>query len=840
MTSKSMDDHALETEKIHSYDETKNASIAYFNGDELAAEVFAGKYALRNEKNELLELTPSDMHTRLAREFSRIESNYPNPMSESEIYELLSSWKVVPQGSPMSAIGNKNQYQSLSNCFVIEGCHDSYSSIVQNDELQCNIMKRRGGVGHDISNIRPRGVKTNNAARTSDGIGIFMERFSNATREVAQNGRRGALMLTISVAHPDIETFVTIKRDLTKVTGANISIRVSDEFMNAVKSSSEFTLRWPVNSSIEDAVVKRPINARELWDKIIESAHLSAEPGVLFWDTVHKNGTADIYDEFKSVSTNPCGEIPLSRADSCRLLVINTTKYVADEFTNNAVFDFHSFERDTRKAQRLMDDLVDLEIEAIDRIIKKIDSDLEPPRTKRNEIELWQEIKDVAMKGRRTGLGITGLGDVMAMCNVTYGSDESIKLTERIYRSLAVAAHAESVAMASERGPFLACKPELYANGHPFFDRLKEHSEESTWNSFLKIGRRNIALTTTAPAGSVSILTQTTSGIEPAFMVSYKRRKKINLNDDDSRIDFIDDSGDKWQEYTIYHHGFKRWMDVTKNDNVELSPYWMATSNDVDWRASVQLQATAQRYVEHSISKTINLPSTATRELISELYLNAWESGCKGVTIYRDGSRTGVLISDKQDTQANQPNMMSETHAPRRPKELPCDIHRATVKGDVYLVLVGLYDDRPYEIFCGLQQHVEVPKKIKKGTLVKNGKIGGIATYNLVIPIDDDHLVFKNVVELFDNPTNGAFSRTISLALRHGVPIQYLSEQLKKDKHSDITSFSSVIARVLSKHYIPDGTRVTTEKSCSSCGSTNLAYQQGCVTCMQCGNSKCG
>lgn len=821
------------------YDEVRSASVDYFKGDELAAEVFAGKYALRDTSDNLLELTPADMHKRLAREFARIEAKYPNPLSEDEIYGLLSSWKVVPQGSPMSAIGNQHQIQSLSNCFVIDSPQDSYGGILRADQEQAQIMKRRGGVGFDVSTIRPKGLHTTNAARTTDGIGVFMERFSNTCREVAQNGRRGALMLTISVHHPEIRTFINIKRDLKKVTGANISIRLSDEFMNAVKDDKQVQLRFPVEADAEHAI-EEMIDAKQLWHEIIEAAWSSAEPGLLFWDTITNRGPADVYPAYKSFSTNPCGEITLSPYDSCRLLLVNLSAFVSDAFSPSAQFDYADFADTVVKAQRLMDDLVDLELEAIDKIIGKIEADPEPEDVKAIELKLWQKIKAAAVGGRRTGLGITALGDALAGINIVYGSDESVTTTGEIYKSLALNAYRSSVKMAAERGAFPVFDRKV-EEGHPFIEQVMA-LDPKLKKSYKQHGRRNIALTTTAPAGSVSILTQTTSGCEPVFLLSYKRRRKITANDVNARVDFVDEMGDKWQEYTVYHHWFKRWMDVTGKTDVSESPYARATSNDIDWVKKIDVQAAAQKWICHSISNTTNIPNETSIDVVKQIYMHGWETGCKGVTIYRDGCRSGVLVAEPKniDDQTGQPIDILENHAPKRPKELPCDIHRTTVMGVAYLVLVGLYNDKPYEIFCGLQEHVEVPKKIKRGTLIKNGKVAGVATYNLLIPIgDDDHLTFKNVAALFDNPLYGAFTRTISLALRHGVPLEYLIEQLRKDKHSDITSFSSVVARVLSKHYIPDGTKVTTEKSCPICNSSTLAYVQGCITCLQCGNSKC-
>jgi len=834
----------------YTQEEAYASSLEYFGGDELAASVFLSKYALRDSSGSLLEKTPADMHRRLAKEFARIEAKYPNPLGEEEIFEYLSKWEIVPQGSPMSAMGNPYKIQSLSNCFVIAAPEDSYGGILFADQEQAQIMKRRGGVGFDISTIRPKGMHTANAAGTTDGIGVFMERFSNTCREVAQGGRRGALMLTVSVNHPEIETFINIKRDLKKVTGANISIRLTDDFMQAVKDESEYTLRWPVDASVNDAKVTKTVKAKEVWDQIIDAAWTSAEPGLLFWDTVKKATPTEAYASlgYGSVSTNPCGEIVLSPYDSCRLLLLNLAKFVKNPYDAGATFDYVAFGRAAKVAQRLMDDLVDLELEAVDTIIAKIESDPESEAVKHSELALWRKIKDAASKGRRTGLGITAMGDALAALNIRYGSQESVDKTEEIYKVLEVNAYRSSVRMAAERGAFPIFSHKLEAD-HQFIQKVISADPELR-SDYLKYGRRNIALTTTAPAGSVSCLTQTTSGIEPAFLVSYTRRKKITSTDVDARVDFVDQLGDKWQEYKVYHHGYKKWMEVTgKGDNVEESPYWKATSNDVDWEMSVKLQAAAQKWVCHSLSKTCNLPNATSKETVAQVYMAAWESGCKGFTVYRDGCRTGVLVSDepkKEEVQTDgQPVAITENHAPKRLKELPCDIHRINVKGSAgtesYLVLVGMMEGKPYEVFCGLSSHVEVPKKAKHGTLIKNGKKDGVATYNLSIPVgDDDVVVFKDVVELFANPLHGAFTRSLSLALRHGIPVQYVVEQLQKDKHSDMQSFSRVISRVL-KGYIPDGTKSTSDKNCQSCGATDgLVYQEGCLTCKSCGNSKCG
>jgi len=814
---------------------------AYFEGDELAPDVFM-KYALRDAQDDLLETNPDQMHHRLAREFARIEAKYPNPMNEDEIYELLKDFKdVVPQGSPMSGIGNYYQLQSLSNCFVIEQPHDSYGGILFSDQEQVQIMKRRGGVGFDVSTIRPKGQPTTNAARTTDGISVFMERFSNSTREVAQGGRRGALMLTIDCRHPEVEAFIDIKRDLKKVTGANISIRFTDEFMQAAVDGEDFTLRWPVESTPETAEITKIVNARQVWEKFVDAAWSSAEPGALFWDTITREGIVDRYRDvgYKTISTNPCGEIPLSPYDSCRLMVVNLTSFVRYPFSDNPTFDFDRFNTVVMKAQRLMDDLVDLEIECVDRILEKIEKDPQPDHVKRIEWDLWHKIKAAGRNGRRTGLGVTGLGDALAAMNIRYGSECSITVTEEIYKALAVGAHRSSLIMAKERGAFPVFDFEKEKD-HTYLKKVISACNGEYADMWKETGRRNIALTTTAPVGSVSCLTRTTSGIEPAFLLSYKRRRKITQGDLTSRVDFVDPMGDKWQEYTVYHHWFKKWMDITGKTDPQESPYWGGTANDIDWEKSVDIQAAAQRWIDHSISKTCNLPNSATKETVNNVYLKAWAMGCKGFTVYRDGCRTGVLISNDEPKKEKKSEEGRLT--PKRPKSLDCDIHRATVRnGDVtesWLVLVGLLDDKPYEVFCGIPENIEIPKRYKSGSLVKNGKRDGVATYNLLVPVgEDDNLIFKDVVNLFDNPTQGAFSRTVSLALRHDVPLQYIVEQLQKDKNSDMFSFARVIARVL-KGYIKDGTK-SSEKGCPECGNSELVYQEGCLSCKACGFSKC-
>lgn len=817
-------------------------STAYFAGDTMAADIFVKKYALRDKSGKLLESTPDMMHRRLAKEFARIERKYPNPMSEDEIFGLFQGFlRVIPQGSPMSGIGNPYSIQSLSNCFVIEGPYDSYASINRADDEMTQIMKRRGGVGHDLSRIRPKDMPVSNAAGTTCGLGVFMEQYSSSTRRVAQEGRRGALMMTLDIRHPEVETFINIKRNKELVTGANISLRVTDRFMQAVKDDLDFTLQWPVDVPVKQAKVTRVIKARYIWDQIIDSAWFCAEPGVLFWDTLTRMTPADAYTSlgYGSESTNPCGELPLCPFDSCRLLLVNVLTYVIDPFNKRASFDFEAFDRDVFKAQRLMDDLVDLEIEAVERIIKKIESDPEPADEKYRELRLWRKIRETASNARRTGLGITALGDALAALGVKYGSPESVEVTESVYRALALSAHRSSVCLAEERGAFPIFSHELEKD-HPFLVRLRENTSESVNCLYDKVGRRNICLTTTAPAGSVSTLTQTTSGIEPTVFLDYVRSRKINPNDTDARVDRIDDLGDRWQEYRVFHHGVKRWMDTTGETDVTKSPYYGATCNEIDWEASVDVQAAAQRWVEHSISKTCNLPRDVSKDVVSRCYMRAWEMGCKGFTVYREGSRDAVIVSSeakKQDDSVQ--NSIVENHAPRRPKELKCEIHQVKVAGEGWTVLVGLLDGRPYELFGGLSSLIEIPRKRKEGVLIKNGRKDGVTTYNLQLGDGDDQIKIKDVLSVFDDATNGAFTRTISLALRHGIPIQYICEQLSKDKHSDMQSFSRVMSRVL-KTYIKDGTK-SGLSVCENCGEKgSLVYQERCVACLQCGHSKCG
>lgn len=812
----------------------------YFNGDDLAAQVFLGKYALTTPEGSILEPTPDEMHRRLAKEFARIEAKYPNPLSEEEIYQYFKNFKyIIPQGSPMAGVGNPYQIVSLSNCFVIQSPYDSYGGILKTDQEEAQLMKRRGGVGFDISTIRPRGLNTSNAAKTTDGIGVFMERFSNTCREVAQGGRRGALMLTISVHHPEIETFIKIKHNLKKVTGANISIRLTDEFMNAVKNDTEVELRFPVDSS--NPSIRKNIKAKILWDEIIKSAHGFAEPGLIFWDTVKKWSPADAYQEFQTVSTNPCGEITLSPYDSCRLLLVNALSFVENPFTESATFNEKLFISTCRVAQRLMDDIIDLELECIDKIIAKINADNEPDDVKKIEFDLWNRIRSTCQRGRRTGLGLTAIGDTLASLGQCYGSNESVQTVDMIYSRMALGAYTETVNLAKERGAFPAFDYELEKE-HPFLNRIFSLDKElaKDWKQY---GRRNIALTTTAPAGSVSVVTQTTSGIEPAFEVVYKRRKKINPNDKEARVDFVDDLGDKWQEYEVYHHQYRKWMQVSGKSKVEESPYWKARANDIDWVAKVKVQAAAQKWICHSISNTTNVPKETPVDVIKDIYMAGWESGCKGVTVYRDGSRSGVLLTEESKKTDKKAESFADHHAPRRPKQLPCDVVNLTVNGEKWTVFVGMLEGRPYEVIGGLTKHISMPKRVKNGKIIKhNGEENPVARYDFHYDYEkgpEDECIIKDIANNFNNTTHSAFTRTISLALRHGAPVQFIVEQLIKgsEKEDDLFSFSRAMSRVL-KTYIKDGTK-SSEKKCTSCGSNSLIYQEGCSVCTSCGMSKC-
>lgn len=848
----------LEMKKTYTNEEAVKASTEYFKGDVLAATVFVNKYALKDSEGNIYEKTPDDMHRRIASEIARVEAKYANPMSEEQLFDLIKNFTyIIPQGSPMTGIGNPFQIASLSNCFVIgnNGDSDSYGGIMKIDQEQVQLMKRRGGVGHDLSHIRPKGSPVKNSALTSTGLVPFMERFSNSTREVAQDGRRGALMLSVSINHPDAESFIDAKLEQGKVTGANVSVRIDDAFMNAVRNNELYTQKYPIFS--QNPKFSKELNAAELWKKIVHNAWKSAEPGILFWDTIIKESLPDCYADlgYKTLSTNPCGEIPLCAYDSCRLLAINLFSYVVNPFTADAYFDFDLFKKHVAIAQRMMDDIIDLELEKIDTIIQKIDEDPEDAEVKRIERNLWIEIRKKADEGRRTGVGITAEGDMLAALNIRYGSEEGNKFSENIHKTLALAAYRSSVEMAKERGAFAIYDAKRELN-NPFALRIKEADPE-LYNDMQEYGRRNIALLTIAPTGSTSILSQTTSGIEPVFMPVYKRRRKVNPNDKDVRVDFIDEVGDSWEEYVVFHHKFKMWMEVNGMDSsknysqdeinvlIEKSPYYKATSNDVDYLSKVEMQGAIQKWVDHSISVTINVPNDVTEELVGQLYMKAWEVGCKGVTVYRDGSRSGVLISnDKKEEKKTEKAAETQVSFPtKRPQVLEADVVRFQNNKEKWIAFIGKIEDQPYEIFTGLaddEDGILIPRWVNEGFIIKNRDEKGNTRYDFQYV---NQRGYKTTIEglsyRFD-PEFWNYAKLISGTLRHGMRIENvvdLINSLQLDNES-INTWKNGVARAL-KRFVPDGTEANGQK-CSNCSSTNLMYQEGCLTCKDCGSSKCG
>ena len=833
--------------------EIMEASTQYFGGDELAANVWMNKYALR-DGDKIFELTPDQMHIRLASEFARIENNYPNPMTKEEIYELLKDFRyIIPQGSPMSGIGNDFQIVSLSNCFVIgnSGAADSYGGILKVDQEQVQLMKRRGGVGHDLSHIRPEGSPVKNSALTSTGIVPFMERYSNTTREVAQGGRRGALMLSISIKHPDSEKFIDAKLEQGKITGANISVKISDEFMRCVVENKPFVQQYPIDS--DNPSVVKEIDARTLWNKIIENAWSSAEPGVLFWDTITRESVPDCYSDFgfKTVSTNPCGEIPLCPYDSCRLLAINLYSYVKNPFTSKASFDFDLFREHVTKGQRLMDDLIDLELEKIEKIIDKIENDPEEDEIKMVERNLWLNIKMKCLEGRRTGFGITAEGDMLAALGLRYGSDEAINFSVSVHRALAVAAYSSSVTMAKERGAFPIYDTEREMN-NPFVKRLAEADPE-LYKEMSIHGRRNVALLTIAPTGTVSICTQTTSGIEPVFMVSYKRRKKINPNDKDSSSRKVvqDSNGDYFEEFNVFHPKFIDWLRISNynvdevmqmndkdlQDIINKSPYYLATSQDIDWVNKVRMQGAIQKWVDHSISVTVNIPKETTKEMVSTIYQTAWESGCKGCTIYRDGSRDGVLISNN-DSKKSSESSFRETTAPKRPKKLEADIVRFQNDKESWIAVVGIYQGHPYEIFTGKAESFLLPNWVEKGWVIRVKEENKKARYDFQFLDKDGYKVTIEGLSRLFNKEFWNYAKLISGILRHGMPLPNVVDLISKLNFDidSITTWKNGVARAL-KRYITDGTE--TGEVCPECGG-KIIYTGGCKECSnKCGWSKC-
>ncbi len=835
-------------------DEAFEASLNYFGGDELAARVWVSKYALKDSYGNLYEKTPADMHCRLAGEIERIEKNYPDPMSEQEIFDLLDKFRyIVPQGSPMTGIGNEHQIASLSNCFVIglDGKPDSYGGVIKIDEEQVQLMKRRGGVGHDLSHIRPKGTPVKNSALTSTGLVPFMERYSNSTREVAQDGRRGALMLSVSIKHPDSEAFIDAKMTEGKVTGANVSVRLDDEFMKAAIAGSTYRQQYPIDA--ENPEIVRDTDAKALWEKIVHNAWKSAEPGVLFWDTIIRESVPDSYADlgFQTISTNPCGEIPLCPYDSCRLLAVNLYSYVSNPFTQEARFDFDLFNSHIRKAQRIMDDIIDLEAEKIDKIIEKIESDPETEEVKATELNLWKKIRTKTLLGRRTGVGTTGEGDMLAALGLRYGTPQATDFSENVHKAIALAAYRESVELARLRGAFAIFDAAREEN-NPYIKRLAE-ADPQLYEDMKKYGRRNIACLTIAPTGTTSLMTRTTSGIEPVFMPVYKRRRKINPNDTDVRIDFVDENGDAFEEYIVYHPKFVTWMetaglevrqDYTQEQIDELvakSPYYKATSNDVDWLEKVRMQGRVQKWVDHSISVTINLPNDVSESLVNDLYVEAWKSGCKGCTVYRDGSRSGVLVSlSKKKTESH---AEAAPHVTKRPIELEADVVRFQNNKEKWIAFVGLIDGKPYEIFTGLADDddgIFCPKSVTHGKIIKAVDEKGIKRYDFQFI---NKRGYKTTIEgLSDkfNPEYWNYAKLISGVLRYGMPIDQVLKLvggLELDSQS-INTWKMGVERALKK-YLPNGTQAKGQK-CPNCGNETLIYQEGCLICTSCGTSKCG
>lgn len=856
-------------QKTYTYQQAYEASLKYFDGDELAARVWATKYALKDSFGNLYELTPDDMHRRIAREIARIENKYPNPLSEDRLFDLMSHFRyIVPQGSPMAGIGNNFQVGSLSNCFVVglDGEPDSYGGILKIDEEQVQLMKRRGGVGHDLSHIRPKGSPVKNSALTSTGLVPFMVRYSNSTREVAQDGRRGALMLTVSIKHPDAESFIDAKMEEGKVTGANVSVRIDDAFMQAAVDGKPYRQHYPVDS--DKPIYEKDTDAARLWAKIVHNAWRSAEPGILFWDTITRESVPDCYADlgFKTISTNPCGEIPLCPYDSCRLIAINLYSYVKNPFTPEAYFEFDLFAEHVACAQRMMDDIIDLEMEKIEKILEKIKSDPETQEVKTTETNLWNKIRTKTLKGRRTGVGTTGEGDMIAAMGLRYGTPEATEFSVSVHRALALAAYGSSVQMAKERGAFEIYDAKREEN-NPYINRIRE-ADPKLYEEMKKYGRRNIACLTIAPTGTTSLLTQTTSGIEPVFMPVYKRRRKVNPSDKDVHVDLVDENGDSFEEFIVYHHKLVTWMNINNipvrrdytqeelNAIVEKSPYYKATANDVDWVNKVRMQGEVQKWVDHSISVTINLPNDISEEMVGKLYVEAWRSGCKGCTVYRDGSRTGVLVAlsdnDKKKEKEKEKGAPSEEQAARyiaeeehilkRPVELEADVVRFQNKKEKWIAFIGLIDGRPYEIFTGIADDDEgifCPKSVTKGKIIKAVGEDGVKRYDFQFI---NKRGFKTTIEGLSekfNPEFWNYAKLISGVLRYGMPIPQvlkLVSSLELDSQS-INTWKMGVERAL-KRYIHNGEAAA--ERCPNCGQDTLVYQEGCLICTNCGTSRCG
>ena len=845
--------------KTYSYEEVLKSSINYFKGDELAATTWMNKYAMKDENHDFVELFPDDMHKRMAKEFARIEEDYKlkynlngsakflskygqerEDLTNNKIYKLFKDFKyIVPQGSVMSSLGNNYKLASLSNCIVVPEIHDSYGGVFYTDQQLAQLFKRRCGVGVDISNLRPSGAKVSNAAGSTSGAVSFMNRFSNTTREVAQNGRRGALMLSMDIAHPDIEDFITIKQDLQKVTGANVSVRLSDEFMNAVENDKKYTHRWPINST--NPKFTKTIKARELWDTIIKCAHNTAEPGLIFWDRQHWYSTSSVYPGYENTSTNPCSEIAMQGGDSCRLIALNLYNFVENPFTKDASFNMNKFYKITYEAQRLMDDLVDLETEAIKKILNKIENDEEPENIKHVEKETWELLLKTGEEGRRTGLGFTALADMIAALGMSIDSDEAIKKVEEIMKEKCKAEFDSSIDMSLSRGSFIGFDSKIEKTSE-FVQMLKKELPE-TYNRMMKFGRRNISISTVAPTGTLSMLAQTSSGIEPVFMTHYKRRRKLNEQDTEEKVDFIDDSGDKWQEFTVYHHNLKKWMEITGESDVKKSPYAGSTAPEIDWDKRVQMQAVVQKYVTHSISSTINLPNDVSVEKVSDIYLDSWKLGLKGITVYRDGSRSGVLVSTDEKSKKEElgSTEFKETKAPSRPKKLDAKVIRFQNNKEKWIAVVGLINGRPYEVFTGKTEDVFVlPQAVEYGWVIKNKKEDGSTQYDFQYEDNEGYKVTMGGLSRSFDKEFWNYAKLISGVLRHGMPLHYVVDLIGKMNLYDdnINTWKSGVVRAL-KTFIPDGTKID-DHTCGECGDQGLIYEEGCLKCVSCGYSKCG
>ena len=843
--------------KTFTYEDVLKASIEYFNGDELAATTWMNKYAMTDNDGEFVENSPDDMHNRMAKEFARIENDYTlrydlnggakflseygqqrGPLTEEKIYNLFKRFGyIIPQGSVMSSLGNHYKLASLSNCIVVPEMHDSYGGVFYTDQQLAQLFKRRCGVGVDISNLRPSGSKVSNAAGSTSGAVSFMNRFSNTTREVAQNGRRGALMLSMDIAHPDVEDFITIKQDLQKVTGANISIRLSDEFMKAVDNNKQYTHRWPIDS--DNPKFTKTINAKELWDTIIKCAHNTAEPGLIFWDRQHWYSTSSVYPGYENTSTNPCSEIAMQGGDSCRLIAINLFKFVENPFTKDAKFNMDNFYRATYEGQRLMDDLVDLEIEAIGRILKKVEDDDEPENIKGVEKETWELLLKTGKEGRRTGLGFTALADMVAALGMAIDSDKAIAKVEGIMKEKCRAEFDSSIDMSLERGSFVGFDAKIEKTSE--FVQMLEKELPEVYNRMMEHGRRNISISTVAPTGTLSMLAQTSSGIEPVFMTHYKRRRKLNEQDREAKVDFIDDTGDKWQEFTVYHHNLKKWMEITGETDITKSPYAGSTAPEIDWDKRVEMQAVVQKYVTHSISSTINLPNDVSLEKVSTIYMNSWKQGLKGITVYRDGSRSGVLVSadDKQDNVLENTEF-KETRAPSRPKKLDAKVVRFQNNKEKWIAVVGLMNGRPYEIFTGKTEDVfVVPQVVEYGWVIKTKKEDGRTQYDFQYEDKEGYKITMGGLSRSFDKEFWNYAKLISGVLRHGMPLHYVVDLIGKMNLYDdnINTWKSGVVRAL-KTFILDGTKVS-DHTCGECGDEGLVYEEGCLKCVSCGYSKC-